>query len=138
MKPVTRRCGLARCQLPRQERPCQTTMQPLSAVPRTLLIPLVARALGQRHYPWLACHDTHAAELLYCLDTQTDALLQDAPTVLNVLWRTRQIQSPGGGPSPLARQRGAHRGRIYLGHPGHTRPDQCTPRLASTGLAQRG
>ena len=67
----------------------------LPAVPSTLLIPLAARAHGDRYFPWLACHDTVARGLLERLGVDADAWLDDQFTVLNVLWRTRAIREAG-------------------------------------------
>lgn len=67
----------------------------LHAVPRTLLIPLVARAWGGERYPWLACADHDARRLLACVEPGARALLEDAPVVINVLWRTRVLQALG-------------------------------------------
>lgn len=92
MKTVIRHCGRTRCDLPRSARPCQVDPSQLPAVPSTLLIPLAARAAGPRQFPWLDCHDAHAADLLHCLDVQPDQYLADAPTVINILWRTREIK----------------------------------------------
>ena len=64
----------------------------LHAVPSTLLIPLAARAQGDRCFPWLACGDAVAADLLARLGGDAAASLPDLPTVLNVLWRTRVIK----------------------------------------------
>ena len=67
-----------------------STLPLLHAVPSTLLIPLAARAHGDRWFPWLACHDAVARGLLERLDA--GARPGDPFTVLNVLWRTRAIQ----------------------------------------------
>lgn len=67
----------------------------LHPVPSTLLIPLAARALGGRYFPWLECHDAVAADLLKRLDADVTATMHDLPTVLNVLWRTRAIKERG-------------------------------------------
>ena len=67
----------------------------LPAVPSTLLIPLAARAHGARRFPWLACDDAEAARLLDCLGADVRPLLDDAPTVLNILWRTRLLKAAG-------------------------------------------
>lgn len=75
------RCLLERAQLP--------------AVPSTLLIPLAARAHGGRYFAWLACHDAVATQLLAALGADVNAVLDDLPTVLNVLWRTRAIKELG-------------------------------------------
>lgn len=93
MNPLTRRCGHTRCNLPPQDRPCQLDAGALTAVPSTLLVPLAARALGSRHFPWLNCHDVEAAHLLQCLNVNPQPYLADAPTVLNILWRTREFKA---------------------------------------------
>jgi O-methyltransferase involved in polyketide biosynthesis len=67
----------------------------LEAVPRTLLIPLAARACGQRLYPWLNCQDAEANSLLACLQVPAGPLLEDWMVVLNVLWRTRVLKQWG-------------------------------------------
>lgn len=67
----------------------------LPAVPSTLLIPLAARAHGGRYLPWLDCGDAVAARLLAQLGADATATLDDLPTVLNVLWRTRAIKDVG-------------------------------------------
>jgi O-methyltransferase involved in polyketide biosynthesis len=64
----------------------------LPAVPSTLLIPLAARARGDRYFPWLACGDAVARELLERLGADVEPYLDDLHTVLNVLWRTRVIR----------------------------------------------
>ena len=63
----------------------------LPAVPRTLLIPLAARAMGAGCFPHLACGDALATRLLQTLGVDVSAYLEDRPTVLNILWRTRHI-----------------------------------------------
>ncbi|MBT9513543.1 MAG: class I SAM-dependent methyltransferase [Acidovorax sp.] len=67
----------------------------LHPVPSTLLIPLAARALGARYFPWLDCRDAVAAGLLERLGADVDATLDDLATVFHVLWRTRAIQDAG-------------------------------------------
>ncbi|MFY3383530.1 class I SAM-dependent methyltransferase [Paracidovorax sp. MALMAid1276] len=67
----------------------------LPPVPSTLLIPLAARARGGAYFPWLDCGDTVAPALLERLGTDVQAYLDDLPTVLNVLWRTRAIRALG-------------------------------------------
>lgn len=67
----------------------------LHAVPSTLLIPLVARAHGGRYFPWLDCRDAVASDVLGQLGADENATLNDLPTVLNVLWRTRAIKDAG-------------------------------------------
>lgn len=69
----------------------------LHAVPRTLLVPLVARAWGAERYPWLACADRDARRLLACVEPGARVLLDDALVVLNVLWRTRVLKEAGQG-----------------------------------------
>ncbi len=95
MDPVIRRCGRTRCDLPRASRPCRLSACSLPAVPSTLLIPLAARAAGHRQFPWLNCHDTHADDLLHCLGVDPGRYMIDAPTVINILWRTREIKAIG-------------------------------------------
>jgi len=63
-----------------------------SPVQQTLLIPLVARALGGALYPGHACGDMQASRLLQTLDIDSQTYLADRATVLNVLWRTRLIR----------------------------------------------
>ena len=65
----------------------------LPAVPSTLLIPLAARAYGDRFFPWLACNDAVAAGVLQRIGVDASAYLADLPTVLNVLWRTQVIKN---------------------------------------------
>lgn len=67
----------------------------LHPVPSTLLIPLAARALGARYFPWLDCRDAMAGELLQRLGADVDVLLDDLPTVFQVLWRTRAVKDAG-------------------------------------------
>ena len=55
----------------------------LQAVPSTLLIPLAARARGDRYFPQWACGDSVAASLLERLGTDVQPYLDDLPTVLN-------------------------------------------------------
>lgn len=67
----------------------------LPPVPGTLLIPLAARALGGRYFPWLECGDAVAARLFAQLGADATATLDDLPTVLNVLWRTQALKAAG-------------------------------------------
>ena len=67
----------------------------LSAVQQTMLIPLVARALGGGLFPGHACGDEHAAQLVRRLRLPTARYLADRPTVLNILWRTQVIRDAG-------------------------------------------
>lgn len=67
----------------------------LSAVQQTMLIPLVARALGGGLFPGHACGDQQAAELVRRLRLPAAPYLVDRPTVLNILWRTQVIRDAG-------------------------------------------
>jgi O-methyltransferase involved in polyketide biosynthesis len=67
----------------------------LGPVPSTLLISLVARARGSSLYPWLDPGDTQAQQMLQNMGDQALAVLQDHPSVLNVLWRTQLIKQIG-------------------------------------------
>ena len=64
----------------------------LAAVSSTLLIPLAARARGDGYFPQWACEDAVAADVLARLGADVEPYLDDLPTVLNVLWRTRRIR----------------------------------------------
>ncbi|WP_426305894.1 class I SAM-dependent methyltransferase [Acidovorax facilis] len=75
--------------------PCLLQRAHLRAVPSTLLIPLAARARGSRYFPWLACNDVVATSLVERLGADVEPCLDDLPTVLNVLWRTRAIKDAG-------------------------------------------
>jgi O-methyltransferase involved in polyketide biosynthesis len=77
------------------DQPCLLERAQLHAVPSTLLIPLAARAHGGRYFAWLACQDAVATQLLAELGADINAYLDDLPTVLNVLWRTRAIKQAG-------------------------------------------
>ena len=77
------------------ERPCLLERAQLPAVPSTLLIPLAARAHGGRYFAWMACQDAVATRLLASLGANVNPYLDDLPTVLNVLWRTRAIKEAG-------------------------------------------
>ena len=55
----------------------------------TLLIPLAARAYGDKAYPSLACHDAFAADALKRLGTDVAPFLKDRASVFGVLSRTR-------------------------------------------------
>ena len=77
------------------DQPCLLERAHLHAVPSTLLIPLAARAHGGRYFAWLACQDAVATQLLAELGADINAYLDDLPTVLNVLWRTRAIKQVG-------------------------------------------
>jgi O-methyltransferase involved in polyketide biosynthesis len=64
----------------------------LSPVASTLLIPLAARAHGERLFPHMAVHDAHAQGILARLHTNVTPYLQDPLSVYGVLSRTRLIQ----------------------------------------------
>lgn len=99
LPPPQSRRRAARPQAPSAPRndcsPCLLDRYPLHPVPGTLLIPLAARALGGRMFPWVECHDTVAGDLLKRLGADVTATMHDLPTVLNVLWRTRAIKETG-------------------------------------------
>lgn len=73
-------------------------------MPSTLLIPLAARAHGGRYFPWLDCHDAVAQALLTQLGADVSSTLDDLPTVLHVLWRTRAIKEAGAPFLPSTRR----------------------------------
>lgn len=95
MDPIVRHGGRTHCASPRHERPEGLGAQALHAVPSTLLIPLAARAGGGRNFPWLDCHDAHAAALLCGLGADSQPCLADGATVLNILWRTALLKTWG-------------------------------------------
>jgi O-methyltransferase involved in polyketide biosynthesis len=64
----------------------------LDPLESTLLIPLTARALGERLFPRMAVHDAHAAAALAGLQAQVDCFLQDRLSIYGVLARTRIIR----------------------------------------------
>ena len=64
----------------------------LSPVEQTLLIPLVARALGGELFPDRVCDDACALQVLERLGEDGRRYLTDPATVLNVLWRTGLIR----------------------------------------------
>lgn len=74
---------------------CAGRAAALDCVPRTLLIPLAARAQGARYFPWLDCDDHVAAGWLAQLSVDVSPYLDDLPTVFTVLWRTRAIRAAG-------------------------------------------
>lgn len=89
---ITRRCGHTTCPPGHRASGCDLYQVRLDPVPSTLLIPLAARAHGGRTFPWLACDDAQAAQLLSCLGTDTAPMLTDRVAVMNVLWRTRVLR----------------------------------------------
>lgn len=64
----------------------------LSPVEQTLLIPLTARAHGERLFPQMAVHDSCAAAALGKLDLEVDDYLDDPLSVYGVLSRTRILR----------------------------------------------
>lgn len=86
-----------RTAIQRTSAPAEPRHAALPPVPSTLLIPLAARARGDHYFPWLACGDAVAADLLSHLGADVEPYLDDLPTVLNVLWRTRFIRDTAQG-----------------------------------------
>ena len=80
------------CHMPAPPPPVRRHCEAFTPVQQTLIIPLVARALGGGLYPGHACGDEQASRLLRTLEIDGQAYLADRPTVLNVLWRTRLIR----------------------------------------------
>jgi O-methyltransferase involved in polyketide biosynthesis len=80
------------CHMPTPPPPARRHYEAFTPVQQTLIIPLVARALGGGLYPGHACGDEQASRLLRTLEIDGQAYLADRPTVLNVLWRTRLIR----------------------------------------------
>ena len=78
--------------MPTPPPPVRRRYEAFTPVQQTLIIPLVARALGGGLYPGHACGDEQASRLLRTLEIDGQAYLADRPTVLNVLWRTRLIR----------------------------------------------
>jgi O-methyltransferase involved in polyketide biosynthesis len=72
-----------------------TDVDLLEGLPRTLLIPLSARAHGPRIFPALNPDDRYAKALLSATGVQARHAPHDAPVVLNVLWRTQLIKRFG-------------------------------------------
>jgi O-methyltransferase involved in polyketide biosynthesis len=69
----------------------------LTGVPRTLLVPLVARAQGGAVFPALDPQDRYAQEWLSAVGAEAVTSIGDAQTVVNVLWRTGLIKQLGHG-----------------------------------------
>ncbi len=67
----------------------------LEGVPRTLLVPLVARARGAASFPALDPQDAAAQKVLKALDAQVETNAEDLTTMVNVLWRTGRIKQLG-------------------------------------------
>ncbi|MFM8590446.1 MAG: class I SAM-dependent methyltransferase [Limnohabitans sp.] len=72
--------------------PRHGALQALADVPRTLLIPLVARAQGGPLLPTLDPQDRCAAQVLARSGVQVRELGNDMGMVVNILWRTRLIK----------------------------------------------
>ncbi|WP_396430715.1 class I SAM-dependent methyltransferase [Limnohabitans sp.] len=70
-------------------------LENLTGVPRTLLLPLAARAQGGSAFPTLDPHDRYAQELLAAIGAEVQTSIHDAPTVVSVLWRTGVIKAIG-------------------------------------------
>ena len=70
-------------------------IEKLQGVPRTLLVPLAARAQGGAAFPVLDPHDRYAQKLLSAMGTEAQTDLSDVPVVVNVLWRTGLIKQMG-------------------------------------------
>ncbi len=64
----------------------------LDPVESTLLIPLAARACGDRLFPHMAVHDAFASAALAELQVEVDCFVQDRLSVYGVLSRTRIIR----------------------------------------------
>lgn len=67
----------------------------LHSVPRTLLIPLAARAKAAMAFPALDPQDLFAQTALQASGTEVDTSPADAAVMVNVLWRTRLIKQLG-------------------------------------------
>ncbi|PUE08012.1 class I SAM-dependent methyltransferase [Limnohabitans sp. T6-20] len=78
-----------------QFRAHSSLVENLTGVPRTLLIPLVARANGGTTFPLLEPNDRYAQELLTAMGAEVKTSGHDAPTFVNVLWRTVLIKELG-------------------------------------------
>lgn len=70
----------------------KTDFDMLEALPRTLLIPLAARAHGPKIFPAFNPDDRYAATLLTTAGVVATPSPSDAPVLLNVLWRTQLIK----------------------------------------------
>ena len=70
-------------------------IEKLQGVPRTLLVPLAARAQGGASFPALDPYDRHAQDLLSAIGAEAQTDLSDVPVVVNVLWRTGMIKQIG-------------------------------------------
>lgn len=72
--------------------PANGAISALGDVPRTLLIPLAARAQGAALVPALDPQDHCAADVLARSGVQVQDIGGDMATVVNILWRTRLIK----------------------------------------------
>jgi O-methyltransferase involved in polyketide biosynthesis len=72
-----------------------STFEALEDLPRTLLIPLSARAHGPKVFPTLNPEDQYAEALLSAAGIEARTTTADAPVMLNVLWRTQLIKQLG-------------------------------------------
>jgi len=70
-------------------------IEELEGVPRTLLIPLAARAKAATVFPALDPQDLFARAALLATGTEVQTSPIDTPTVINVLWRTKLIKQLG-------------------------------------------
>ncbi len=64
----------------------------LHGVEHTLWVPLVVRARAASWNPWLDPQDQHAREVLARCGDALSGQVTDAPTALNILWRTHKIK----------------------------------------------
>ena len=78
-----------------QFRTHSSLVENLTGVPRTLLVPLAARAHGGAAFPTLDPHDRYAQELLSSIGAEAQTSINDVPTVVSVLWRTGMIKAIG-------------------------------------------
>ncbi|WP_090141275.1 class I SAM-dependent methyltransferase [Limnohabitans sp. DM1] len=67
----------------------------LQGVPRTSLVPLVARARAGASYPALDPQDRYAQDLLTAMGVQVHTGAEDTAALVNVLWRTSRIKQLG-------------------------------------------
>jgi len=67
----------------------------LRGIPRTLLVPLAARAQGAATFPMLDPQDQYARDLMTSVGAEAQTSVNDAPTVVSVLWRTGLIKNLG-------------------------------------------
>ena len=64
----------------------------LHGVEHTLWVPLVVRARAASWNPWLDPQDQHARDVLTRCGDALSGQVTDAPTALNILWRTHKIK----------------------------------------------